>query len=151
MGTMKQKAAKFLLQTLNILIYSKLTYTFLLKGEQKPECILCHRPLSIHHLFLEFSGSLPSRNLLLNNVRSCHLLLFKKNYAQRIDKYMYYFDTNPSKFDCFFQLLSERSMFSRQFICLTDFSWCHLLNYVYVLSLAFPNPLSKLASVNVNI
>ena len=44
--------------------HSKLTHTYLLKGEQQPECIFCDCPLTLHHIFSDCSDTLPARNLL---------------------------------------------------------------------------------------
>ena len=35
--------------------HSKLTRTYLLKGERQPHCIFCNCPLILHHIFLECS------------------------------------------------------------------------------------------------
>ena len=45
----------------------KVNCTYLLKGEQQPECILCDWPLTLHHIFLECFDTLPAKHLLLNN------------------------------------------------------------------------------------
>ena len=39
--------------------HSMLTRTYLLKGEQQPECIFCDCPLTLYHLFFECSYTLP--------------------------------------------------------------------------------------------
>ena len=53
--------------------HSKLTHTYLLKGEQQPECIFCDCPLTWHHIFLDCSDTLTASNLLLNNVQSMQI------------------------------------------------------------------------------
>ena len=56
--------------------HSKLTHTYLLKGEQQPKCIFCDCPLILHHIFLECSDNLPAGNLLLNNVQTMQDLFY---------------------------------------------------------------------------
>ena len=50
--------------------HSKLTHTYLLKGEKPPECMFCDCPLTLHHLFLYCSDTLLAWNLPLHNVQS---------------------------------------------------------------------------------
>ena len=59
--------------------HTKFTHSYLLKGEQQPECIFCDCPLNLHHIFLERSDTLPARNLLLNNVQTMNDLLTQVN------------------------------------------------------------------------
>ena len=56
-----------------------LTNTYFLKGEQQPEGMFCDCPLTLHHIFLECSDTLPARNLLLNNAQSMQDLLTQVN------------------------------------------------------------------------
>ena len=56
--------------------HSKLTHTYLLKGEQQPECIFCDCSLTSHHIILECSDNLPAGNLLLNNVQTMQDLFY---------------------------------------------------------------------------
>ena len=61
--------------------HSKLTHTYLLKGEQQPECIFCDCPLTLHHIFLECPDTLPARNSLLNNVQTMQDLFTQVNIS----------------------------------------------------------------------
>ena len=54
--------------------HSKLTHTYLLKGEQQPECLY-----DFLSYFLECSDTLPARNLLLNNVQTMQDLFTQVN------------------------------------------------------------------------
>ena len=59
--------------------HSKLSYTYLLKGEQQPECISCNCPLTLYHIFLECIDTFPARNLLLDYIQSMQDLFTKVN------------------------------------------------------------------------
>ena len=61
--------------------HSKLTNTRLLNDEQQPECIFCDFPLTLHHIFLECSDTLPARNVLLNNVETMQELFIQVNIS----------------------------------------------------------------------
>ena len=52
--------------------HSKFTHSYLLQGEQQPECIFCDCPLTIQHIFLECSDTFSARNLLFGNVKTMH-------------------------------------------------------------------------------
>ena len=64
-----------------VLVIQKLTHTYLLKGDQQPECIFCDCLLILHHIFLEFSDTLPARSLLLNNVQTVQDLFTQVNIS----------------------------------------------------------------------
>ena len=61
--------------------HSKLTHSYLIKGEQQPVCIFCDCPLTLHHIFLECSDTLPARNLLLHNVQTMQDLITQVNIS----------------------------------------------------------------------
>ena len=62
--------------------HSKLTHTYLLKGEQQPECIFCDCSLTLRPIFLERSDTLPARNLLLYNAQTVQDLFAKVNFSE---------------------------------------------------------------------
>ena len=52
----------------------KFTHSYLLQGEQQPECIFYDFTLTIQHIFLEFLFTFPARNLLFGNVQTMRAL-----------------------------------------------------------------------------
>ena len=61
--------------------HSKLTHTYLLKGEQQPECIFCDCLLTLDYIFLERSDILTARNYVRTNVRTMQDLFTQANIS----------------------------------------------------------------------
>ena len=56
--------------------HSRLVRDCLSGGDQQPECIFCDCPLTLHRVLLECSGTLPARNLLLDDVQTVRIFCF---------------------------------------------------------------------------
>ena len=75
-----------------------LSFRYLLKSKRQTECIFCDCPLTLHHIFLECSDTLPARNLLLNNVQTMRNLFTKVNISDILQFLWDFLQQNLKKF-----------------------------------------------------